>query len=103
MRPDTLYLRDIVEAADAIERFLIDVEEGGFRHDEVRQSAVVQKLTVIGKRQLGFPATSSKVIPRSNGARSSACGMSSCTSTSRSRGPACGRHVVTTCPGFGSK
>lgn len=50
MRPDNLYLADIVEASDAIARFLADFdEESYFLVDELRQSAVLQKLIVIGE------------------------------------------------------
>lgn len=50
MRPDRLYLADIVEAADAIARFLADFdEESHFLVDELHQSAVLQKLIVIGE------------------------------------------------------
>lgn len=49
MRPEILYLTDIVEAADAIARFLDGVEREQFLDDELRQSAVLQKLTVIGE------------------------------------------------------
>lgn len=49
MRPEILYLTDMVEAADAIARFLDDVERGAFLNDELRQSAVLQKLIVIGE------------------------------------------------------
>jgi uncharacterized protein with HEPN domain len=49
MRPEILYLTDIVEAADAIARFLADIEREDFLKDELRQSAVQQKLTVIGE------------------------------------------------------
>ena len=48
MRPEKLYLLDIVEAADAIQRFCALVDEGEFLLDELRQSAVLQKLIVIG-------------------------------------------------------
>ena len=51
MRRDFLYLTDIVAAADAIERF---IARGGhsresFMDDELVQSAVLQKLIVIGE------------------------------------------------------
>lgn len=51
MRRDYLYLADIVAAADAIERF---IARGGhsresFMDDELVQSAVLQKLIVIGE------------------------------------------------------
>lgn len=50
MRSDRLYLEDIVEAATAIERFVADVAEvTDFQDDELRQSAVLQKLIVIGE------------------------------------------------------
>ncbi len=49
MRPEQLYLTDIVDAADAIARFLEDVERETFLNDELRQSAVLQKLIVIGE------------------------------------------------------
>jgi len=49
MRPEILYLTDIIEAAGAIERFLIGIERDEFLQDELRQSAVQQKLIVIGE------------------------------------------------------
>ena len=49
MRPEILYLTDIVEAAGAIERFLIGTDREAFLQDELRQSAVQQKLIVIGE------------------------------------------------------
>ena len=56
MRPEVLYLTDIVEAADAIARFLDDVEQDRFLDDELRQSAVLQKLTVIGEAAARLPS-----------------------------------------------
>jgi uncharacterized protein with HEPN domain len=55
MRPEKLYLTDIVEAADAIARFLDDVEQEDFLKDELRQSAVLQKLTTIGEAAARLP------------------------------------------------
>lgn len=49
MRPERLYLTDIVEAAAAINRFLTNVDRQTFMADELRQSAVLQKLMVIGE------------------------------------------------------
>lgn len=49
MRAEVLYLRDIVEAADAIERFLTDESREEFFADEILQSAILQKLIVIGE------------------------------------------------------
>jgi uncharacterized protein with HEPN domain len=49
MRPEVLYLTDVVEAADAIRRFLVEVPRETFLNDEILQSAVLQKLIVIGE------------------------------------------------------
>jgi len=49
MRLENLYLLDIIEAADAIQRFCEPVDEREFLNDELRQSAVLQKLIVIGE------------------------------------------------------
>ena len=49
MRPEKLYLLDIIDAADAIRRFCDPVREDEFLQDELRQSAVLQKLIVIGE------------------------------------------------------
>ena len=48
MRPEKLYLLDILEAAKAINRFCGTICEDEFLQDELRQSAVLQKLIVIG-------------------------------------------------------
>ncbi|MCX7818875.1 MAG: DUF86 domain-containing protein [Kiritimatiellae bacterium] len=55
MRPERLYLNDILEAADAIARFLHGVSEAQFMQDELRQSAVLQKLIVIGEAAARLP------------------------------------------------
>ena len=55
MRPEQLYLRDIIEAADAIDRFCSSVDENEFLQDELRQSAVLQKLIVIGEAASRLP------------------------------------------------
>jgi uncharacterized protein with HEPN domain len=49
MRRDELYLRDIIDAATAIARFIKDVPRDEFMQDELRQSGVLQKLIVIGE------------------------------------------------------
>jgi len=55
MRPEKLYLLDIVEAAEAIKRFCAPISEHEFLQDELRQSAVLQKLIVIGEAASHFP------------------------------------------------
>jgi uncharacterized protein with HEPN domain len=55
MRREELYLTDIVEAADAVQRFTEGIQRGGFLNDELRQSAVLQKLIVIGEAAARLP------------------------------------------------
>lgn len=40
MRPEKLYLLDIIEAAEAISRFCETISEDDFLQDKLRQSAV---------------------------------------------------------------
>ena len=49
MRPESLYLNDIVEAADDIARFLAGIESKTFQESDLLRSAVVHKLSVIGE------------------------------------------------------
>ncbi|MCB0197099.1 MAG: DUF86 domain-containing protein [Anaerolineae bacterium] len=49
MRSEAQYLIDMVEAADAVARFLDGIERDAFLQDELRQSAVIQKIGVIGE------------------------------------------------------
>ncbi len=49
MRRDELYLRDIVGACDAIAGFLRDVKKDPFVSNDLLQSAVLQKLIMIGE------------------------------------------------------
>lgn len=49
MRRDRLYLDDVVEAAEAISGFLAGVTEEQFLASDLLQSAVLQKLTIIGE------------------------------------------------------
>ena len=55
MRPEKLYLVDILEAADAIQRFIESTNEEEFLRDELRQSGVLQKLIVIGEAAARLP------------------------------------------------
>ena len=49
MRRDELYLRDIIEAADAIAGFVANVDEGVFVGSDLLRSATLFKLTIIGE------------------------------------------------------
>jgi uncharacterized protein with HEPN domain len=50
-----LYLLDILEASEAIQPFIEPVDQYGFLNDELRQSGVLQKLTVIGETAAHLP------------------------------------------------
>jgi uncharacterized protein with HEPN domain len=55
MRPEKLYLTDIVDAAQAIEKFLMGQDFNEFEQNEMMNSAVLQKLTVIGEAAARLP------------------------------------------------
>jgi uncharacterized protein with HEPN domain len=55
MRREVLYLADIVEAADAISRFIKGIKREDFFQDEMCQSAVLQKLIIIGEAAARLP------------------------------------------------
>ena len=48
MRREELYLSDIVEAADAVREFLGGIDRETFFASNLIQSAILQKLIVIG-------------------------------------------------------
>lgn len=49
MRSERLYLADIDEAISAIEHWMDGCDESSFQKNEMLQSAVLQKLSVIGE------------------------------------------------------
>lgn len=49
MRPERLYLVDIVEAADAVTGFLAGVSKDAFVQDDLLRSAVLHPLAVVGE------------------------------------------------------
>jgi len=49
MRHESLYLNDIVEAADHIAEFISGADFDAFQESEMLRSAVVQKLSIIGE------------------------------------------------------
>jgi uncharacterized protein with HEPN domain len=55
MRPERLYLNDIIEAADSIQGFLDGIQESEFLSNDLIRSAVLQKLTVIGEAAARLP------------------------------------------------
>jgi uncharacterized protein with HEPN domain len=55
MRPEKLYLTDMLEAADALSRFCDGVSLESLLDDEMRQAAILQKLIVIGEAAAHLP------------------------------------------------
>jgi uncharacterized protein with HEPN domain len=55
MRPEKLYLTDIVEAAQSIAKFVQGAGLDEFEQNEMMNSAVLQKLTVIGEAASRLP------------------------------------------------
>jgi uncharacterized protein with HEPN domain len=49
MRREELLLRDMLESADHVARFIRGMDRQGFQESELVRSAVVQKLTQIGE------------------------------------------------------
>jgi uncharacterized protein with HEPN domain len=49
MRDYALYLKDILEAMEAIEKFTEGLEFDGFRKDDMISSAVIRKFEIIGE------------------------------------------------------
>jgi uncharacterized protein with HEPN domain len=49
MRREVLFLKDIIEATESIQMFLADIERDDFLENELIQSAVLQKLMIIGE------------------------------------------------------
>jgi uncharacterized protein with HEPN domain len=55
MRREKLYLTDIVEACESIGNFCKGVSLEEFQNDDMRRSAVLQKLIVIGEAAAHLP------------------------------------------------
>ena len=63
MRREELYLADILEATGAIGDFLEGVEPEDFAGDDLRRSAVLQKLVVIGEAAARLPTEFKQAHP----------------------------------------
>ena len=63
MRHEKLYLTDIVDAARAIEKFIMGEDFNEFEQNEMMNSAVLQKLTVIGEAASKLPKEFTKRFP----------------------------------------
>jgi len=55
VRNPTLYLKDILEAMEAIEKFVRGVDLETFKKDDMRSSAVIRKFEIIGEATKNIP------------------------------------------------
>jgi len=55
MRDPKLYLKDILEAIEAIEQFVEGVDFETFKNDDMRVSAVIRKFEIIGEAAKNVP------------------------------------------------
>jgi uncharacterized protein with HEPN domain len=55
MRNATIYLKDILEAIEAIEKFVERVNFEDFKNDDMRSSAVIRKFEIIGEATKNIP------------------------------------------------
>ena len=55
MRDPALYLKDILDAIEAIERFTEGIDYEAFRQDDMRSSAVIRKFEIIGEAAKHIP------------------------------------------------
>lgn len=64
MRNYRLYLRDIVEAMEVIEKFVEGMELDEFKQDDRTSSAVIRKFEVIGEATKGVPVEIRRKYPQ---------------------------------------
>ena len=55
MRDPKIYLRDILKAMNAIEEFIGDIDFENFKNNDLRLSAVIRKLEIIGEAVKNIP------------------------------------------------
>lgn len=57
MRDYTLYLKDILEAMEAIEKFVEGIDFDNFQKNDMVSSAVIRKFEIIGEATKNVPET----------------------------------------------
>jgi uncharacterized protein with HEPN domain len=63
MRDYRLYLKDIVDAMEAIENFVKDIELDEFERDDKTSSAVIRKFEIIGEATKRIPEDTRQQYP----------------------------------------
>lgn len=64
MRDYTLYLKDILEAMHAIEKFVENITFEDFQRNDMVSSAVIRKFEIIGEATKGLPETVRNKYPQ---------------------------------------
>jgi uncharacterized protein with HEPN domain len=55
MRDPRLYLKDILQAIEAIEKFVEEIDFKTFKKNDMRTSAVIRKFEIIGEATKNIP------------------------------------------------
>ncbi len=63
MRDNKLYLKDILEAMSAIERFVAGVDFENFKNNDEKSSAVIKKFEIIGEAAKNIPEDIRQMYP----------------------------------------
>ena len=63
MRSAKLYLKDIIEAISAIEKFVEGVEYEDFKSNDEKSSAVIRKFEIIGESAKNVPGDIKQMYP----------------------------------------
>ena len=64
MRDYALYLKDILEAMQAIEKFVENMDFEDFQKNDIVSSAVIRKFEIIGEATKGLPETIRNKYPQ---------------------------------------
>ncbi len=64
MRDYSLYLKDILEALQAIEKFVENMDFEDFQKNDIISSAVIRKFEIIGEATKGLPETIRNKYPQ---------------------------------------
>jgi len=64
VRNPVMYLKDILEALEAIENFVEGIDFKTFKNDDMRSSAVIRKFEIIGEATKNVPESIKQKYPQ---------------------------------------